>query len=247
MAPDPIDERRSPMTPQLALRVAVVGSIVLALFAILFFRLWFLQVLSGSQYVAQAQVNRVRDVAIPAQRGEILDRDGSVLVSSTRALTVQIVPTELPVKMSLTNIRHPPRRDEAVFNRLAHILKMPTARKRCTIYAPDHRHPRLSPIACDVAKQLSLQPFGDVTVKQKTSKYIQYYVAERQNQYRGVQVLQTSIPGYPDATLAAQVLGTVGQVTRRELKSGNYPGAEPGGGRRPDGARSAIRPVPARP
>jgi penicillin-binding protein 2 len=228
VAPDPIDERRSPMTPQLALRVAVVGSIVLALFAILFFRLWFLQVLSGSQYVAQAQVNRVRDVAIPAQRGEVLDRDGSVLVSSTRALTVQIVPTELPVKMSLTNIRHPPRRDEAVFNRLAHILKMPTTRKRCTIYAPDHRHPRLSPIACDIAKQLSLQPFGDVTVKQKTSKYIQYYVAERQNQYRGVQVLQTSIPGYPDATLAAQVLGTVGQVTRRELKSGNYPGASQG-------------------
>ena len=92
----------------------------------------------------------------------------------------------------------------------------------------DHRHPRLSPIACDVAKQLSLQPFGDVTVKQKTSKYIQYYVAERQNQYRGVQVLQTSIPGYPGATLAAQVLGTVGQVTRRELKSGNYAGASQG-------------------
>ena len=226
--PDPIDERRSPMTPQLALRVAVVGSVVLALFAILFFRLWFLQVLSGSQYVAQAQVNRVRDVAIPAQRGEILDRAGSVLVSSTRALTVQIVPTELPVKMSLTNIRHPPRRDEAVFNRLAHILKMPTGRTRCKIYAPTQNHPRLSPIACDVAKQLSLQPFGDVTVKQKTSKYIQYYVAERQNQYRGVQVLQTSIPGYPGATLAAQVLGTVGQITRRELTSGNYAGAAQG-------------------
>jgi penicillin-binding protein 2 len=226
--PDPIDERRSPMTPQLALRVAVVGSIVLALFAILFFRLWFLQVLSGSQYVAQAQVNRVRDVAIPAQRGEILDRSNNVLVSSTRALTVQIVPTELPVKMSLTNIRHPPRRDEAVFNRLAHILKLPTRHSRCRIYAPTQNHPRLAPIACDVAKQLSLQPFGNVTVKQKTSKYIQYYVAERQNQYRGVQVQQTSIPGYPDATLAAQVLGTVGQITRRELKSGNYPGAGQG-------------------
>jgi penicillin-binding protein 2 len=228
VAPDPIDERRSPMTPQLALRVAIVGSIVLALFAILFFRLWFLQVLSGSQYVAQAQVNRVRDVAIPAQRGEILDRSDSVLVSSTRALTVQIVPTELPVKMSLTNIRHPPRRDEAVFDRLAQILKMPTGRTRCTIYAPNHRHPRLSPIACDVARQLSLQPFGDVTIKPKTSKSIQYYVAERQNQYRGVQVLQTSIPGYPGVTLAAQVLGTVGQVSPRELKSGNYPGAKQG-------------------
>ena len=63
--------------------MAIVGGCALIMFAIIFFRLWFLQVLSGSQYVAQAQVNRIRDVAIPAQRGEILDRDGSVLVSST--------------------------------------------------------------------------------------------------------------------------------------------------------------------
>ncbi|HEX5191236.1 MAG TPA: penicillin-binding transpeptidase domain-containing protein [Solirubrobacteraceae bacterium] len=227
--PEPIDERRSPMTPQLALRVAIVGSVVLALFAILFFRLWFLQVLTGNQYVAQAQVNKTRSVVIPAERGEILDRTGkSVLVSSTKALTVQIVPTELPVKMSLVNIRHPPARDAAVFDRLAHVLNMKTKAKRCTIYAPDHRHPRLSPIGCDVAKELSLQPYGNVTIKQKTSKYIQYYVAEHQNQYRGVQVQETSIPGYPHGTLAAQVLGTVGQISREELKSGNYPGASQG-------------------
>jgi len=226
--PDPIDERRSPMTPQLALRVAVVGSIVLALFAILFFRLWFLQVLSGTQYVQAAQVNRVRDVAIPAQRGEILDRTGKVLVSSTKALAVQIIPTDLPVKMSLTNIHHPPKRDDAVFARLAHVLHFKTKVKRCTIYAPNHRHPYLSPIACLVAQQLSLNPFADVTVKSKVSKYVQYYIAERQNDYQGIQVQQTSIPGYPGRTLAAQVLGTVGQISRKELKAGTYPGARQG-------------------
>ena len=58
------DDRRSPLTPALALRVAIVGSVVLALFAIVFFRLWFLQVLTGSQYVRAAAVNRTRDVAI---------------------------------------------------------------------------------------------------------------------------------------------------------------------------------------
>ena len=216
------------MTPQLALRVAVVGSIVLALFAILFFRLWFLQVLSGTQYVQAAQVNRVRDVAIPAQRGEILDRTGKVLVSSTKALAVQIIPTDLPVKMSLTNIHHPPKRDDAVFARLAHVLHFKTKVKRCTIYAPNHRHPYLSPIACLVAQQLSLNPFADVTVKSKVSKYVQYYIAERQNDYQGIQVQQTSIPGYPGRTLAAQVLGTVGQISRKELKAGTYPGARQG-------------------
>ena len=51
----PPEDRRPPMTPQLALRVAIVGSFALAMFAIIFFRLWFLQVLSGNQYLAQAQ------------------------------------------------------------------------------------------------------------------------------------------------------------------------------------------------
>ena len=63
------EDRRPPMTPQLALRVAVVGSFALAMFAIIFFRLWFLQVLSGDQYLQAATVNRVRNVAVAAQRG----------------------------------------------------------------------------------------------------------------------------------------------------------------------------------
>ena len=67
------------MTPQLALRVAILGGFALAMFAIIFFRLWFLQVLSGDQYLGEASVNRVRDVAVPAPRGEILDRSGNIL------------------------------------------------------------------------------------------------------------------------------------------------------------------------
>ena len=84
------------MTPQLALRVAVLGSFALAMFAIIFFRLWFLQVLSGNQYLAQARTNRVRDVSIAAPRGEILDSSGNVLVQSVPSTTVQISPPDLP-------------------------------------------------------------------------------------------------------------------------------------------------------
>ena len=42
------------MSPQLARRVAIVGTLSLGLFAILFFRLWFLQVLSSDQYAHAA-------------------------------------------------------------------------------------------------------------------------------------------------------------------------------------------------
>ena len=41
------NDRRPTLTPQLAMRVAIIGGIALFAFAIVFFRLWFLQVLSA--------------------------------------------------------------------------------------------------------------------------------------------------------------------------------------------------------
>ena len=66
------------------------------LFAIIFFRLWFLQVLSGDDYVTQARENRVRKIKIEAPRGDIVDRDGNRLVRTRVAPVVQIVPSGLP-------------------------------------------------------------------------------------------------------------------------------------------------------
>jgi penicillin-binding protein 2 len=94
--PPPIEDRRPPITPQLAVRVAVLGGITFVLFAIIFFRLWFLQVLTGDDYVSQARENRVRKVKIEAPRGNIIDRDGRVLVKTRAAPVVQILPTSVP-------------------------------------------------------------------------------------------------------------------------------------------------------
>ena len=85
-----------PVSPQLALRVAILGGVAMVMFGVIFFRLWYLQILSGEQYVQQANANRVRDLPIPAPRGEILDRDGQALVTSRVTNAVQIVPSALP-------------------------------------------------------------------------------------------------------------------------------------------------------
>src|SRR5919202_3682204 len=94
--PPSLDERRPTMSPQLARRVAILGGAAFVLFAALFFRLWFLQVLSGHDYVAQAAQNRVRKIRIEAPRGDIVDRNGKTLVRTRQAAVVQILPNELP-------------------------------------------------------------------------------------------------------------------------------------------------------
>ncbi len=96
MMPPNFEQRRPAITPQLAVRVAVLGGIALVAFSIVFFRLWFLQVLTGEEYVSQARENRVRKVRIEAPRGDIVDRNERPLVQTREAPVVQIVPSALP-------------------------------------------------------------------------------------------------------------------------------------------------------
>src|SRR5277367_2058872 len=117
----PMDERTPPMTPQLALRVAIVGGLALVMFAVIFFRLWFLQVLSGSHYVQEAQVNIVRYLPVVAPRGELTDRSGTPLVQSLPVPAILLSPESLPKPVSLTlkNFVDQPTQDYALYNRLA--------------------------------------------------------------------------------------------------------------------------------
>ncbi len=94
--PRRVEERVRPITPQLAWRVAVLGGIAFVLFGIVFFRLWYLQVLTGEEAVTQARDNRVRKVRIEAPRGDIVDKNNVKLVRTKAAAVVQMVPSQLP-------------------------------------------------------------------------------------------------------------------------------------------------------
>jgi penicillin-binding protein 2 len=219
------EDRRPPMTPQLALRVAIVGSVALALFAIIFFRLWFLQVLSGEQYVRAATVNRVRNVAVPAQRGEILDKTGNVLVDSRQALAVQITPTDLPTS---------PAAQRGLYRRLAMVLGFSPRATRCRIptgaakvggrYVETYRTEHLARIPCDVVKQLAILPYANVTLKTDVPRQVQYYLAERQQSFPAVVVQKIYVRNYPLGGLAAQLFGTVGPINAQEIASNAYRG-----------------------
>src|ERR687894_2346237 len=107
------DGRRPALTPQLAMRVAIIGGFALMAFAVIFFRLWYLQVLSGDKYKNAANENRVRNIKVQAHRGEIVDREGRVLVDNRAGLAVRITPDKLP--------RDAGRRS-AVYERLGRLL-----------------------------------------------------------------------------------------------------------------------------
>ncbi len=61
---------------------SAVALIVLILFALLFLRLWFLQLVQGEYLRQRSEQNRIHLIDLPPWRGKILDRDGQVLVDN---------------------------------------------------------------------------------------------------------------------------------------------------------------------
>ncbi|HTW11254.1 MAG TPA: penicillin-binding transpeptidase domain-containing protein, partial [Solirubrobacteraceae bacterium] len=226
-----MDERTPPMTPQLALRVAIIGTCALVMFAVIFFRLWFLQVLSGSQYVAQAAGNTVRHIPVAAPRGQILSSNGTVMVDSQPVPAIEIATPDLPQPVTAANLDHQPATDYVlVYDPLARLLKMSTKPSSCkyTVYTakgPANHDVQLAPIPCLIAKGLANASYANVTIKTNVSPDVRDYIEERESQFPGVISEQVYLRTYPFGDMAAQVFGTVGPITQAEESQKNFKGA----------------------
>jgi penicillin-binding protein 2 len=218
-------DQRPPLTPQLARRVAIVGTLSLAIFAILFFRLWFLQVLSSDQYAHAATANSLRNVEVAAPRGEILDHTGQILASSQRAYAVEVSPPNLPVPITAKTLAHPPQPDAALYDRLAAVVGLPTKRQRCPVNG--HGVLRISQIACAVAQEYVQLPYAEATVATDITDQQLWYISERQSSFPGVSVQQIYQRTYPLNDVAAQVLGIVSRITPTEVTKPYYRGVSP--------------------
>lgn len=69
-------------------RLAVATLIFLALPCIIFLRLWFLQVHKGYEFEEKSKVNRIRELRIVAPRGNIQDRQGTLLITNRPSFNV---------------------------------------------------------------------------------------------------------------------------------------------------------------
>jgi penicillin-binding protein 2 len=190
------------MSPQLALRVGIIASVAVVMFAVIVLRLWSLQVLHGEKYLAEANQNRVRRIRIDAPRGQIVDRNGLVLVDNVIGKAIVLAPSKLPADSHDRTL---------VYRRLARVLRT-----------------RPHKLRVDVRDQLKAQPFAPAIVKKAASTAVVQYLSERADRFPGVSVELSQFRHYPRHELAAQIVGYVGQVSKRALKRKLYPGAHQG-------------------
>jgi penicillin-binding protein 2 len=189
---DPRVEEPYRLTPQMALRVAVLGFIALAIFAVLFLRLWALQVLSGERYLSVANDNRVRTIRLEAPRGPILDRNGHVLVGNVAGTRVELWPADLPKTWAA---------QRAELHRLSDVTGVGVR---------------------DMLKQLNEHgndPLSPVVVQRGLRQDQIDYLFEHSQQFPGVQMQDSYLRSYHFKSLLAQVLGYVGQISPQQYKA----------------------------
>ncbi len=189
LPPDPRAEGPYRLTPQTVFRIGILGFLVLTAFAILFFRLWAIQVLSGNQFLQAAENNQLRLLRLEAPRGPIKDRWGAVLVDNKSGTSVRVWPADLPKKGAYQELR-----------RLARILNVP-----------------LADITREIEKNRG-DPVTPVTVKQFATENEVRYLYEHQTEFPGVQISNTYVRQYRQGDLASQLMGYVGEISEPQLK-----------------------------
>ena len=190
LPPDPRVAEPYRLTPQLALRVAILSTVVLVVFGVLVFRLWALQILSGSQYLNVAENNQLRTIRVQAPRGAILDRRPRPRAQRPGQLGADLAGRP-PDGRPLRGAQAP----------LAPSLNVPV---------PE--------MAREIAKRKN-DPLTPVTIKRGIHPDHVAYLAERQAEFPGVQVAQSYLRDYPFKTLAAQVLGYTGEASPEQLEA----------------------------
>ncbi len=190
------------MNSQFAVRVAVLSGIALIAFAAIFFRLWYLQVLSGKEYLKQAEDNRVRTVTIQAPRGEILDRHKKVLVDNRTALSLQVRADQLPKNTQVRN------RELRRLSRVSQIS--------------------LRKIKREIRQQTNDLPANPVTLARDVPRNLVFYLRERSDEFRGVTAEQVSVRDYPNGDLGSHLFGFVAEIGPKQLKEPQYKKLAPG-------------------
>jgi penicillin-binding protein 2 len=186
------------------MRLTAVVVFVFICFGLLVARFVWLQVVKHSQYMAQAEDNRIALVPIVPNRGLIVDRNGVVLARNYSAYTLEITPSKLQANM------------DSVIDELAKLVAIePKDRKRFKRLLEESKN------------------FASVPIRTRlTDEEVARFTAQR-FRFPGVEVQARLFRQYPLGEIASHVIGYIGRINQSEandLASGddaaNYNGTD---------------------
>ena len=193
------------------LRLVVIQALVFSLFATLFVRLYYLQVVTGEEYHAQAASQSVREIVVQPQRGLIVDDMGRPLVANRSSWVVSVDRTMLG-KMA-------PGQRNRVIARLATVVDQRPARIRQRL------------VTCGdpgslVGSCWNGSPYQPVPVATDVRQGMALRVLEQPEDFPSVLAAQQSVRAYPEpyGVNLAHALGYLSPITEAEYDRANDAG-----------------------
>ncbi len=199
-------------------RLFVLRVLVLTVLGTLTGRLWFLQVYAGDAYSKAAADNRIRSVIEPATRGMVYDSSGRVLVENRTALVVSV---------NRTTLRRLPDRGKGVLARLAGVVGIPAVDLVRQITPCGEKHAdgtRAKAPDCWNGSPYQPIPVRSYDLDDPEQSRPVLAIEEHREDFPGVTAELEPVRHYPNATLAAHLLGYIGPIRDDERADPLYGG-----------------------
>lgn len=184
-------------------RIYVAAVVIGLIFLLFIFQLFNYQIIQGPRYVVAAEDNRQQDINIPAPRGVIQDRNGTVLARNIASYNVVITASQLPDDEGST---------QEVYRTLSRLIDVPVNLNEISTdnpYVPCSSEHGISQIA---NYGETTQPFTPVRVKCNIDEETARVLMEKSIDLPGISVEIEPIRDYPTGELTSNIVGYLGPI-----------------------------------
>jgi penicillin-binding protein 2 len=193
------------------LRLFVLQVLMLTLFLTLFARLWYVQVLSGDAYQAQAADQSVRELVVQPARGLIVDDMGRPLVANRTSWVVSL--------------------DRSVVDRLGATQREELLRRVATVVGQPYDEVQARSLRCGEVGAVRKtcwngSPYQPIPVAEDVTQQVAVNILEQSEDFPGVLAEAQSVRAYPApyGINAAHLLGYLSPITEGELSDADKAG-----------------------
>ncbi|MDF1525635.1 MAG: penicillin-binding protein 2 [bacterium] len=195
----PLPKRSGDVLPGIERRIVVTMAVFSLIFLLLLFYFWRLQVLDHSLYLRLSDNNRIRLIDMAATRGIVTDRNGVILADSTPNYALALIPEDMGIDR------------EAEIVSLADLLGRDGA-QAVELFEKNATH----------------APYSAVRVFEHLGPEEVALFEVNQDDFPGSRLMVVPRRYYPYGKIAAHIFGYVGEISREQLDSGEYPGTRKG-------------------
>jgi len=184
-------------------RIIIFGIILIVIFLIYVGRLYNLQVLQYSNWMAQANENRTHAINLPAIRGMIYDRNGYILARNIPSYNVVITPAFLPDDEGEV---------QSIYRAISTLTGIPVNRGELSAenpYVPcisDHGITQI------VTYGETTAPYEPVKIACDVKQQVALAIQENEINWPGVGIDVVPVRDYPTGSLTASIIGFLGPI-----------------------------------